>query len=259
MLNESALALIRDVFSRPQLFRNAHRIRRREVAWRSGEPCGVFEHSAVVVSEEQMLAELPKPDTIDGDAFYTLTATGIPSVRFGSRFAEATLATPSDPAACRIEAFPDGWIFHIPNGMSSEWILTVGSHDGFFSAPAIAETLTGPGWLALGSAAMAFDPICGDGTAHALREAVLASACIRAIHNGQPEATVRAHYESRLLLGFRRHLTLVHSFYHSGHGGPWWDAEVDATTRGIAWCDARIAAFGPPRYRLEGAELICLP
>jgi flavin-dependent dehydrogenase len=134
----------------------------------------------------------------------------------------------------------------------------VGGENGFFSAPAIAETLTGPGWLALGSAAMAFDPICGDGTAHALREAVLASACIRAIHNGQPEATVRAHYESRLLLGFRRHLALAHSFYRSGHGGPWWDAEVDAATRGIAWCDARIAAFGPPRYRLEGAELICL-
>jgi 2-polyprenyl-6-methoxyphenol hydroxylase-like FAD-dependent oxidoreductase len=259
MLSESALALIRDVFSRPQLFQNAHRIRRREVAWRSGEPRTVFEHSAVVVSEEQLLAELPKPDTARGEALYTLTATGSPSVRFGTRFAAATPATPSDPAACRIEAFPDGWVFHIPNSTSSEWILTVGGENGFFSAPAIAETLSGPRWLALGSAAMAFDPICGDGTAHAIREAVLASACVRAIYDGQPEAAVRAHYESRMLLGFRRHLALVHSFYHSGQGGPWWDTEAGAAARGIAWCDERIAAFGPPRYRLEGAELICLP
>ena len=36
------------------------------------------------------------------------------------------------------------------------------------------------GWLACGTAAMAFDPLCGDGTAHAIREAILASAVIRA-------------------------------------------------------------------------------
>ncbi len=33
---------------------------------------------------------------------------------------------------------------------------------------------------------MAFDPICGDGTAHAIREAILAAAVIRALARGDP-------------------------------------------------------------------------
>ena len=68
-------------------------------------------------------------------------------------------------------------------------------------------------WLACGTAAMAFDPICGDGTAHAIREAILAAAVIRALANGGPADELLAHYEARLTAGFHRHLTLCRQFY----------------------------------------------
>ena len=64
-------------------------------------------------------------------------------------------------------------------------IAEMGASSGEFPAYArIASPLCAPGWLACGTAAMAFDPICGDGTAHAIREAILASAVIRALANG---------------------------------------------------------------------------
>jgi len=44
--------------------------------------------------------------------------------------------------------------------------------------------LRGPDWLACGTAAVAFDPICGDGTAQAMREAILGCAVITAIGEG---------------------------------------------------------------------------
>ena len=280
MLSESALGLIRDVFASPDLFRRAHGIRRREVAWRPSEPSAVFEHSAVVVSEEELLAELPCPALFaDAAAAVSLVASRSENAhRFGTRTAEGSrvaLKPGADSAACCIESFAEGWLFLVPNGPQSAWLLSVGAGDllsdsrviapriesrqaaaGRFPCyPAIAQQLAGPDWLPCGSAAMAFDPICGDGTAHAVREAVLAAAVVRAAQDGEPWETVSAHYESRMILGFRRHLALALSFYRSGHGGAWWTAEADAAAAGIEWCDQRAQAFGPPRYRLEGAEL----
>ena len=280
MLSESALGLIRDVFSSPDLFRRAHRIRRREVAWRPSDPPAVFEHAAVVVSEEELLAGLPVPVLqVEAEAPVTLVASrSLPGHSFGTRTAEAsqvTLKPGADAAACCIESFPEGWLFLVPNGPETAWLLSVGPGDllhesriiapriesrqppaGRFPCyPAIAQPLTGTDWLACGSAAMAFDPICGDGTAHAVREAVLAAAVVRAAQDGEPWEDVRAHYESRMILGFRRHLALALSFYRSGHGGAWWTAEADAAGQGIMWCDEQAKSFGPPRYRMEGDQL----
>ena len=41
--------------------------------------------------------------------------------------------------------------------------------------------MCGPGWLSCGTAALSFDPICGDGTGHAVREGILAAAVIFAV------------------------------------------------------------------------------
>ena len=58
MLSEAALALMRDVFERPDLFRTAPRITRRVVQWgRNAQPVA-FDHAAVVVSERELLGEL---------------------------------------------------------------------------------------------------------------------------------------------------------------------------------------------------------
>lgn len=101
---------------------------------------------------------------------------------------------------------------------------------------------------------MAFDPICGDGTAHAIREAILASAVIRAVAKGGPDDLLM-HYEARLTAGFRRHLMLCRQFYLSGGTGALWRQELDAIDRGIQWTDAKLGAHASFRYQLRGFEL----
>jgi flavin-dependent dehydrogenase len=112
--------------------------------------------------------------------------------------------------------------------------------------------LGGDGWISCGSAAMSFDPLCGDGTAHAVREAILASAVIRAADLGESVVELMSHYESRLTAGFQRHLTECYKFYSSGRRGEWWRTEAEACVEGMGWCGRRTREF---RYRLEGLEL----
>ena len=102
---------------------------------------------------------------------------------------------------------------------------------------------------------MAFDPICGDGTAHAVREAILAAAVIRSIAAGQSAQDLFAHYQSRLTAGFQRHLENCVSFYRTGGSSPWWSAELQGVERGIAWCAERMTQFPAFRYRLNGYRL----
>jgi 2-polyprenyl-6-methoxyphenol hydroxylase-like FAD-dependent oxidoreductase len=125
----------------------------------------------------------------------------------------------------------------------------------FPACPRIMSPLCGQEWLACGTAAMAFDPICGDGTAHAVREAILACAVVRAVSAGGDAAELLAHYETRLVAGFYRHLALCRQFYESGHHGPWWEAEVTALNRGLEWCARKAGGGRQFRYQLNGFEL----
>jgi flavin-dependent dehydrogenase len=119
----------------------------------------------------------------------------------------------------------------------------------------MATPLGGEGWICCGSAAMTFDPICGDGTAHAVREAILASAAMRAVGRGEEAGPLLAHYEARLTAGFERHLGHCLQFYSSGWSGAWWREQVESAEEGIAWCRRRMEAHGRFRYRLNGLEL----
>src|SRR5277367_1912784 len=58
MLSEAALGLIRDVFEKPSLLRSAHRITQRVVMWGPKSEPKPFAHSAVVVSELELLNKL---------------------------------------------------------------------------------------------------------------------------------------------------------------------------------------------------------
>jgi len=200
--------------------------------------------------------------------------------RFGSRIASAMqveLKPAAEPAACWIESIRDGWLFLIANAPGSGWLLSVGlrPHElldqsrlireqiaecqpaaaQFAASPRIVEPLGGPGWIACGTAAMAFDPLCGDGTAHAIREAILASAVIGAAARGDDPVQLLAHYEARLTAGFRRHLAHCLQYYASGCGGPWWESEAESVAQGLDWCGRRLSRHPTFRYRLDGFEL----
>jgi hypothetical protein len=288
LLGDQALALIRDVFDEPDLFKAAPRVCKRTVAWGLDSQPRTLEHSAVAVSEEVLLESVrPKlaenPD--HADARWTILAARPlpgPAVEhpFGSRMATVAtveLRVEADSSACAIESLEDGWLFLIPNAPRSGWLLATGgplesllsrsqvvarvisSHSapsGEFPAyPRIVSPLGGPNWLACGTAAMAFDPICGDGTAHAIREAVLASAVIRAVANAGDTGDLLGHYEARLTAGFHRHLTLCREFYQSGGTGAFWASELAAIDDGVQWSDRKLGEHPSFRYQLRGFEL----
>ena len=290
MLSDAARSLMQDVFEEPQLFHGSHRIRKRIVAWGKDAEPRVLEHLATVVSEEELLQSLANridfcEDPIGvGSSWSIFSSPPIPAAameqRFGSRTAAAmkvTLRPGTDSSACWIEALEHGWLFLIPNATGAGWLLSVGQPasillsesrlvrmqilgrgvcQGEFPAfPRILSPLCGPGWLACGTTAMAFDPICGDGTAHAIREAILAAAVIRSANEGEDVASLLKHYEARLMAGFARHLELCLDFYRTGFNGPWWEKEAESLERGIRWCARQSANFAGYRYRLNGFEL----
>ena len=286
LLSRSSQTLFEQVFGLSDIFEGLPGVSRRYVKWGSSEPL-VLPHSAVVVSEcflldsiraKQAAQELPSIDSAD----WIVEAAPRPSATehvFGSRRAtviHATLRHDSDIGTCWVESLAEGWMFLIPDGSGGGWLMSVGAAPesqieessliakqiqnvgepagAFSSHPSISLPLSGENRLACGSAAVAFDPLCGDGVGHALREAILASAVIRKAPSQNSDA-LTAHYTARITGGFRRHLATCLKFYESGGDGPWWQSAAQCLRDGIAWCDDQLRGMNPFRYRLSGLEL----
>jgi hypothetical protein len=286
MLSDPARKLIADVFELDRPFDDLPRIRKRIVAWGENQAPVSMEHSGVVVSEEELLRRLGTPPPASGFAkpAWTICAAkplpaNVEEQRFGSRTALAApvaLARDAEPEACWMESLDEGWLFLIANAPGKGWLLAVGEtpaellersqvvRDAIASerswgppfpvVPRIAAPLAGDSWIACGTAAMAFDPICGDGTAHAVREGILASAVVKAALRGGNVEQLLAHYRNRLTAGFLRHLLHCVEFY-APIAGDWWRREAAAAREGIEWCSGRMGGDPAFRYRLNGLEL----
>ena len=273
-----------DIFARPGLFEDLPQIEKRIVAWGTGAAPVALPHRATVISEEALSARLP-PMAIEDSAaepdWSVLACRPLPAScvehSFGNRTAIALAVRLKEAAsACWIESLSAGWLFLIGAGGDMGWLLAVGGTTDSLLAesrvvaaqvesvsqesgawpvhPRIASPLGGPGWLSCGTAAMAFDPICGDGTGYAVREGILAAAVIRGASQGLGMAGLVDHYSMRMIAAFRRHLELCRDFYRTGGDGPWWQAELDALERGIQWCETELAGQ-TFRYRLNGFDL----
>ncbi len=262
LLGDQALALIRDVFAQPNLFADLPRIDRRIVRW--GGETRAMPHSAVAVPEGWLVERLGEGLTSvpSGDADLTIDTTGLATQhRFGSRHGRAVAVRLRDPAeagACRIEAVAAGWLFLVPGAEGKAWLLGVGAPiaellaesrmiaalvepDGgvspaFDTCPRLAEAIVGPGRLLCGSAAIGFDPICGDGAAQAVRAAILAAAVVVGIADGGKADALLGHYEAMLIATMRRHLAMSLEYYATGGTGAWWRGEAEALRRGHAQC-----------------------
>ena len=288
MLSDAALAMIRDVFGRPDLFAGHHRITRRVVRW-GAAPVADMPHGAHVISEADLLAAFGPALTDTPSPPETLLATvhaappfpAQEQMRFGERRAIAApvdLTAQADRAAVHVESVAHGWLFLIPAGPAKAWLLGVGgpverllehstliapliasvgdASPGFETAPRQLPRLAGPDWLACGMAAIAYDPICGDGTAQAVREGVLASAVLTAMAQGGDRAALSEHYHAMLTASLRRHIQLSAQFYTSGGDSPWWQAQIASLAQGYAWTTAQLASLPEPRYRLQDFRLI---
>jgi hypothetical protein len=293
MLGQTTQKILEDIFERCDLFEGCHRIQRRVVAWVEGRAPISVPHSAVVLSEEALLDRIelrPAPNIGDvpGEPEWRIitshsSAGSSAEHHFGGRMAAAT-PVKLDPAAradtCWIESLPSGWLFLLPCGAGRGWLLAVGGParsllaesrlvvaqlgelgraSGLFpSHPRITDPLGGLGWLRCGSAALSFDPLCGDGVGHAGREAILGSAVIRSVAERGDVDSLILHYQARLMAGFRRHLGICSEFYRAGCRGPWWDEQLQDTLRGLEWTSQRLQTVDAPRYRLKGFALEAL-
>jgi hypothetical protein len=290
LLSEAAQSLLCDVYARPDLFHGLFQIDRRIVAWDHGSPPVTVPHQAVVISEEALLQRLrPKRSEnapIDPADWTVCASRLLPACaeqhHFGSRTASIVAVDLKDagPPACCIEALEYGWLFLVPSSAAAGWLISVGGAPetllaesrliadqvelsgvagaAFPAYPGIADPLCAPGWLACGGAALSFDPLCGDGTGNAVREAILAAAVIRAATAGENVDRLLSHYRARLVSGFLRHLELCRGFYVSGNRGPWWEREIAALEEGRAWCGRALEKDNAFHYRLDGFELLAI-
>jgi hypothetical protein len=204
---------------------------------------------------------------------------------FGKRTAtvmRVRLTTKTDPHACIIESTGHGWLFLLPLDQQSASLMSVSISTGldaqlehsrlvvhsidttsldastaiFPCAPRLHNPLCGDTHLLCGSAAMTFDPVCGEGVGHAVREAFLASAVVHALHRGEPSAGLFTHYAARLRFGFLRHLELCRGFYSSGGTTDFWRSELELLEQGITEMRSQLQSAGEHRYRLSGTRLI---
>ena len=291
LISPATAHLLRDVFGDDAFLQGLHRIEKRIVAWQPGAPPVSLPHAGWVAPEAHLLRELwqrvppaaePATPLSLEDSVWQVFSSGAPQgLAFGERMASALsvkLRDTSDPAACSIEAVRDGWLFLLPSGYGVGSLLCVGENTEklleqsqlvsaqlsavngasgrFPAAPYLADTLTGPQWLACGTAALRFDPVCGEGVGNSVREAILAAATLAAIRQGEIGAAVALleNYETRLRAGFNRHIGLCEQFYQTGDQGEWWEAQRERLLKErlrARTFDRQVAV----KYRLRGFAL----
>ncbi|HEX8766399.1 MAG TPA: hypothetical protein VF740_14620 [Candidatus Acidoferrum sp.] len=290
LISQGTQNLLADVFQTTDLFYGLPAIRKRVVAW-GGKEVVVLPHSGVVVPENEIIERLRarivglSKDSVTENPAWTIYSTrptnpGTIVMNFGTRMAvvnEAELVERSDSDACWVEAVERGWLFLLPTGEGLGSLIAVGGPAEqllensrlvgpqvrklgkrvveFAAYPRILSRLCGDGWLACGTAAMSFDPLCGEGAGNAAREAILACAAVEAIFRGEPGKEVLAEYSLRLTLGFLRHLEKCREFYAGPVGKEFWSSELELIEKGVAWTKSQLAGAPNSRFRLVGFAL----
>jgi hypothetical protein len=287
LLSRQTVALLAEIFPSADLFSAGHPIQKRVVAWGAAEPI-TLPHSALVISETHLLTRLwarvplRAQPAAGGWKFLSSGGIGLQQWAFGTRVASvgrAVLHRDVDQSSCWTESVDSGWLFLLPRGEhEAATLIAVGDMPdallgqsrtiagligalegpvaGFPAYPRIADPLCGDGWLACGAAAIGFDPLCGEGTGNAARQAYLATAIIAAVRKGEPVDDLLAHYVSRQMHGFLRHLQICLGFYQSGGSGEFWQSEAAMLQQGIEWTGQVLQEHAkPPTHRLIGREL----
>lgn len=120
------------------------------------------------------------------------------------------------------------------------------------ATPSFALDCVSPTHIAVGEAAITFDPILGDGVGHAVRTALLARSVMAAIAGGASTQDCLAHYRSRLAHAFALHVRNSAAHYGAAWNFAVWREEI-ALMRASA---AAVPFLDPLELRLEGAELV---
>jgi hypothetical protein len=287
LLSRQTLLLLSEIFPAVDLVSLCHSIHKRTVAWGTDAAPVTLAHSAWVVSEADLLGRLWQQVTVpvkseERPGGWKIVASCPQQRAFGTRSAtvvSALLKRDADQAACSIESVASGWLFLLPSGPEhAATLISVGKAPAvllgqshliagvvdtlsgpaaeFPAYPRIASPICGDGWLACGASAMAFDPLCGEGTGNAARQAYLATAVVGAVRDEEPVEELLAHYTSRQMHGFLRHLQICSSFYQTGGSTSFWESETALLREGIEWAEKALREDGKPAtHRLVGRQL----
>lgn len=170
---------------------------------------------------------------------------------------EVKLSKGSHQTACWMETVADGWMFLVPLGEhrgllqymvpivreeasqmlmhSVEASQTIKSLvDSFLSSiavfpafPQMLSSLCSHQWIAVGDAAISFDPISGDGTGYAIRGAILATSVMNSIaFQNLANNQYLHHYTQRLQSTFVSHLKQCLKYYSAAFSSSTWKAET---------------------------------
>jgi flavin-dependent dehydrogenase len=272
LLGADTAGLLAMLWNDATILDGTHRIATRRVRWGGGDLSAQPAPGCVITAPDltgRLAARLSRPDhSARGGEAWTIDTrrSAEPSLRFGNRhawFAEASLTPDADPAACIMETVPGGWLFLLPTGtaIASLQLMAVPGDvppppaaaliagtsamraavagAGPWSPPlpampAITLPLTAPAGLAAGEAALAFDPIAGDGVGHALRGAVQVATTLDAIAKGADAAAALADQERLMRRVMAHHLAACLKHYDDPALGGAWADEVAAMQAGLA-------------------------
>jgi hypothetical protein len=294
LISNGTQALLGEIFQNEKLFDGLPKIRKRVVAW-NGAKAETFPHSAVIVGDqaigERLQARVPAstsdgPDEAEWNVFTSKGSEELaPELRFGSRVAgvtEVRLRESAEKDACWAESVESGWLFLIAIGNEKGLLICTGGEPAsllkasrlvceqierlngepeaaqFAAYPRTLSKLHGGDWIACGTAAMSFDPLSGEGTGAAVRQAILAAATARALLRGDDADEVLAEFSLRMRLGFLRHLEMCRTFYQVNNRAPFWSKELAMLDDGVSWARKEIGEQSAPRYRLVDFDLVRL-
>jgi flavin-dependent dehydrogenase len=201
---------------------------------------------------------------------------------------EVTLTATTEPRACWLETVPDGWLFLTPLGSGRGFLQGMvplapdapaamladlvtqtriirrrvaessGRASAFAAAPRMSDPLCGPGWIAVGEAAIALDPLSGEGVGHAVRGAILAAGVLEGIASGLPVGECLRHYTLRLHRTFCAHLRECLRYYTFAFRSALWATEIERMRRSFPLETCRAASAARLAYGLRGFRLVPL-
>ncbi|HEX4556900.1 MAG TPA: hypothetical protein VH249_23120 [Xanthobacteraceae bacterium] len=227
--------------------------------------------------------------TADDDADWILEASGRPArdaLRAGQRVGQfARVAGMACEPSIAVTATSRGWVFAAPHPagglavllaspsaaraaasrddvadrlveagyvISAGDVAEIGQPESI--APALAQTPHAEARLTVGDAALALDPLRGDGAGFALRGALLAQAVLAAVERGEDRERCLGHYAGRLRAVFASHLHGCVPHYRAARHAAVWRHEVavmEALARRLA-----VDSFG---FRVQGRDLVAMP
>lgn len=128
------------------------------------------------------------------------------------------------------------------------------SERGVAAAPSHVPDCAAHGRIAIGEAAITFDPLRGDGVGHAVRGALLANSVIGAIADGESEQACLRYYRARLAHAFAVHVQTCRAYYLRAWNAHVWTDEIASMTYVLA----TDAATVPTAYRMQGQKLVAV-